>query len=108
MRVRNMTSPKGNKIVNQFIVEGVTIELPNDSYTGEIFQSYGSVIMFKAVQSGNSGSIPTKIFLDKDDWDYSNTAGKYRNLYLGESKYETEKKIKSGKYTLVDLNPPLY
>jgi hypothetical protein len=43
-------------------------------------------------------------FLDKDSWDYSRTTGKYRNLFLEESKAETESKIKKGIYKLVGLN----
>lgn len=60
------------------------------------FQSYNSII----------GMINSKgrIFLDRATWDYSRTTGKYRNKWLGEGKRETEKKIKSGKYILTDLN----
>ena len=44
------------------------------------------------------------IYLDRNYWDYSVTTSKYRNLFLGETKRETEKKIKSGEYILTDLN----
>lgn len=71
---------------NQFIIS-------NDK--GETFQSYNSTI---AINNGG------KITLDRDKWDYSKTTGKYRNLFLGESKAETEKKIKSGEYILTNLN----
>lgn len=72
---------------NQFIVS-------NDE--GDIFfQSYNSMIAKKS---------KGKIYLDERYWDYSKTTGKYRNLFLGEDKKETEKKIKSGEYQLVDLN----
>ena len=48
--------------------------------------------------------LPDIITLDETYWDYSKTTGKYRNQFLGETKAETEKKIKSGEYQLVDLN----
>ena len=62
---------------------------------GTYFQSYNSII---AVTTSK------EIMLDENKWDYSNTTGKYRNLFLGENKQETEKKIKTGEYKLVDLN----
>ena len=54
-------------------------------------QSYNSIIVKKDI-NGN-------ITLGQN-WDYSNTTGKYRNLYLGESKKETEAKIASGEYKI--------
>jgi hypothetical protein len=86
VRVENMVSQKGNYVPNQFL-----IYTPN----GVVFQSYSSVIAIKT-----SGGI----ILDKDTWDYSPTAGKYRNIFLGEGKRATEKKIKNGIYKLADLN----
>jgi hypothetical protein len=66
-------------------------------YTSEgvYFQSYNSII---ALKTGR------KVILDKHYWDYSKTTGKYRNRFLGETKKETEKKIKEGVYTLANLN----
>jgi hypothetical protein len=63
---------------------------------GVFFQSYSSVIAF----------IPRngKIQIDVNKWDYSVTTGKYRNMFLRETKKETEAKIKSGEYELTDLN----
>ncbi len=104
MTVENMTSNNtGRKIPNQFIIYNVTKELSftedNNNYhgffTGVMFQSYKSNIVFKA-----SG----KIFLDSYYWDYSKTTSKYRNQFLGETKKETKKKISSGIYILTDLN----
>ena len=104
MTVENMTSNNTErKIPNQFIIYNVTKELSftedNNNYhgffTGVMFQSYKSNIVFKA-----SG----KIFLDSYYWDYSKTTSKYRNQFLGETKKETEKKISSGIYILTDLN----
>ena len=85
-KVQNMTSNKGNKIANQFVI-----------YTdnGSIFQSYNSTIVKR-----DSG----KTYLDVNKWDYSTTTGKYRNIFLNEQKKDTENKIKSGEYILTDLN----
>ena len=85
-KVQNMTSKKGNKIANQFVIY---------TDTGSIFQSYNSSIV--KIDSG-------KTYLDKNTWDYSKTTGKYRNIFLNESKKDTEAKIKSGQYILTDLN----
>ena len=47
--------------------------------------------------------------LDRKYWNYSNTTGKYRNIFLNETITETKKKIKSGEYKLTDLNSkPVY
>lgn len=87
MQVENMTSNKGNLIPNQFIID--------DDNGNRFFQSYKSIIV--KISKG-------KIYLDKNKWDYSKTTGKYRNLFLWETKKETEAKIKSGEYILTDLN----
>jgi hypothetical protein len=63
---------------------------------GTVFQSYNSIIAFM----GLDGSV----LLDLGTWDYSVTTGKYRNIFLGENKAETKRKIKSGEYVLTDLN----
>tara|TARA_R100000656_G_scaffold43379_1_gene35911 strand:+ start:420 stop:683 length:264 start_codon:yes stop_codon:yes gene_type:complete len=86
MKVKNMTSNKGNKIANQFIITD-----KNNRY----FQSYNSIIVKET---------ENKTFLDSFYWDYSTTTGKYRNIFLGEKKSETEKKIKKGIYKLTNLN----
>lgn len=88
MNVRNIRSNKGNEIPNQF---EVTTE------KGKFFQSYKSVIAFIPFGGG-------KTQLDSAYWDYSKTTGKYRNIFLGEDKKETERKIKTGEYELTDLN----
>jgi len=74
-------------VKNQFIV--------TDDNGATLFQSYSTLIAKK--QNG-------KITLDKDNWDYSKTTGKYRNLFLGEDKKETERKIQDGTYQLANLN----
>jgi len=68
---------------NQFII--------NDNNGNEFLQSYNSIIV-KTDKNGN-------ISLGKN-WDYSNTTGRYRNLYLGENKAETQKKLDNGEYKL--------
>lgn len=85
-KVQSMQSAHGRDVANQFII--------NDG-NAEFFQSYDSVIAMK--KDG-------KIVLDADKWDYSVTTGKYRNDFLGEGIADTHKKIKSGEYTLADLN----
>lgn len=77
--VENMSSNEGNDVPNQFIIRG-------KDYT--LFKSYSSPIVLK--KDGN-----IYIF---ENWDYSKTTGKYRNLFLGEDKKETLRKIKSGIY----------
>ena len=96
MKVENMTSSRGNKVANQFIVN-----CDDTKYYAEYLQSYNSVIA-KKMTCRDGGK--TYIILDRDKWDYSRTTSKYRNIFLGESKKETEKKIKSGEYVLADLN----
>ena len=88
MKVENLESSNGNKVANQF--EVTTSE-------GRFFQSYDSLIVFIP----NDGS---PIQLDCNFWDYSATTSKYRNLFLGEKKEVTEKKIKDGRYLLTNLN----
>ena len=89
IKVEAMTSNSTGKAVsNQLII-----------YTneGRYFQSYDSIIAFIPKREG-------KTVLDSKYWDYSTTTGKYRNKFLSEGIDETRKKIKSGLYTLADLN----
>ena len=88
MKVENMTSSRGNKIANQFVIY---------AEDGVYFQSYNSIIAVKRY-----GGLPNE--LDSHYWDYSRTTGKYRNIFLGEDKKATEKKIASGEYILTNLN----
>ncbi len=64
---------------------------------GLYFQSYDSLIAFIP----NDGS---KTKLDEKYWNYSVTTSKYRNIFLGEDRKETERKIASGEYILTNLN----
>jgi len=87
--VHNMVSTNGNRIANQFI-----IETPD----GIFFQSYNSIICFEPKDRTQ------KTKLDKKYWNFSKTTGKYRNIFLGETKAETQAKINAGVYELVNLN----
>ncbi len=99
MKVRNMESANGNAIPNQFIISEEGHGANGNFIRKEAFQSYNSIIVEKIVWPD-----VTRITLDRDKWDYSKTTGKYRNIFLGESKKETERKIASGEYKLDDLN----
>lgn len=100
MKIENMKSGRtGSPVANQF----VTTE-KGDGWNGnfikrETFQSYDSVIAIKTTWSDR-----VDVELDESAWDYSVTTGKYRNAFLGETKKETEAKIKSGEYKLTNLN----
>tara|TARA_A100001011_G_scaffold333037_1_gene360554 strand:+ start:347 stop:625 length:279 start_codon:yes stop_codon:yes gene_type:complete len=87
MKVENMLSPNGNRVANQFLI--------TDNNGDKYFQSYNSVIAKRS---------RGQIYLDVSFWDYSVTTGKYRNLFLNETKKETQAKIDSGEYRLTDLN----
>ena len=87
-RVENMTSPRtGRAVPNQFLI------YVDD---GVIFQSYSSPIAHRAYDG--------TVTLDAKKWDASQTAGKYRNAFLGEGIAETRRKIADGTYTLADLS----
>jgi hypothetical protein len=73
MEIKNMKSNKGNDVPNQFTL--------NDEF-GQYFQSYSSLIVFERRDG--------KTFIG-NDWDYSTTTGKYRNMFLGCDKKETLK-----------------
>jgi len=88
MKAVQIRNGRGRPVVNQLIVY--------DDDDGRTFQSYDTAI----VHIDKYGDVT----LDKRYWDYSNTTGRYRNHFLGETKAETERKIKSGEYTLGDLN----
>ena len=91
MKVQNMTSSNGNPVANQFVITRQTRNGIEES-----FQSYGSLI----ARITDKGAVK----LDRRFWDYSVTTGKYRNRFLNETKADTQKKIDSGEYKLVNLN----
>ena len=86
VKVRNMKSNSGRSVANQF-------EIETDDAT--YLQSYDSIIVKR--MSGVT-------YLDEYYWDYSVTTGRYRNMFLGETKKETQAKIDSGEYILTNLN----
>ena len=70
-----------------------------------IYRDDGSVLFISHGATIVKMTKDCKYILDEKMWDYRRTTGKYRNLFLGESKADTLKKIKTGEYTLADLNP---
>ena len=98
MKVENITSNNGNKIANQFVITD-NHKMGNKI---EYFQSYNSMIAKKIYD--NIGAYVVETYLDQKYWNYSNTTGKYRNIFLGETIKDTKEKIKNGTYILTDLN----
>ena len=96
MIINNMKSNKGRTIPNQYV-----IRLDNC----DVFQSYETVI---AIRDYNyikyGGDANTKIYLNKDYYDYSKTTSRYRNKYLGLTTKETEQKIKAKEFVLINHN----
>ena len=86
-------------VPNQFLIEEEGRGALGNFLTRKTFQSYESTI---AVITHREDK--TVIELDEYFWDYSTTTGKYRNKFLGENKKETQKRIDSGEYKLVNLN----
>lgn len=95
MKVENMTSSKGNRVANQFIITAIEHNKNGDDVPVEYFQSYDSIVAERRFG---------KVLLDITFWDYSKTTGTYRNQFLDETKAETQAKIDSGEYILTDLN----
>ena len=77
----------------------ITQVVENNIYY-EWFQSYDVLVGKKTYVSG----VLTDTYLDPTYWDYSKTTGKYRNIFLGEKKKETQLKIDSDEYKLENLN----
>ena len=88
MKVENMTSNKGNKIANQFII------YDDDKV---YFQSYGSTIALKVDNECFT-------YLDEKFWNYSRTTSKYRNIFLNMTSKDVESGIKGGSILLINLN----
>ena len=85
MKVQQMTNSNGNTVKNQFTIR--------DDEGSLFFQSYNTMIA--------KISVTGEVTLSRGSWDYSNTTGKYRNIFLGEDKRATQAKIDSGEYQLV-------
>lgn len=101
MKVTNLTSPRsGREVANQFVITDVVNDMSGNAV--EYFQSYKSIIAKR--DCFRAGVEKRQVWLDVNYWDYSVTTGKYRNMFLGESKAETQRKIDSGEYILTNLN----
>ncbi len=85
------------KSVNQSVtnIKGVPNQIEVSNSVRREFWSYGTLIAI--IEAG-------MVTLDRRHWDCSNTTGKYRNIFLEETKKETEQKIKEGQHLLDDLN----
>jgi len=88
MKVDQFVNDNNRAVANQFII--------HEDNGNVAFQSYNTIIAIKTYDG--------RIVLDSNNWNYSNTTGKYRNKFLRETKKETERKIKLGIYKLADLN----
>ena len=90
VRVENLEGAK-----NQFL-----IHTPEGTY----FQSYDSLIAFKGFENMNAEEYT---YLDINKWNFYNATMKYVKIFLGDKRTtETKRKIKGGKYRLIDLNNP--
>jgi len=88
-KIENLTSSRGKKIVNQFIIT---------NEEGQFFQSYESIIAFKP----NDPMEP--ILLDCKYWNFSSTTSKYRNQFLKCESKDIKKMTKDGDIIFVNLN----
>ena len=89
-KVKPLLGRTGKPVANQYVIE--------DDHGIEYLQSYNSIIARKV------GTEDETVELDVKYWNYSVTTSKYRNQFLNESTKETQAKINSGEYKLVDLN----
>lgn len=99
MKIENMISANGNPVVNQFIITEEGRGALGNFIKRETFQSYNSIIAVVTTWPDEE-----RVELDERFWNYSKTTGKYRNMFLGETKTETQKKIDQGIYKLTNLN----
>ena len=67
---------------------------------GEILQSYKSIIVVRHYPTPSRAHIATFI---GQDWAYSKTTAKYRCAFLGELGKETQAKIDSGEYKILNI-----
>ena len=88
VKVKQMIGSSGNPVANQFII--------SDNRGNTYVQSYNTVIA-KRDRNGH-------VTLDKNNWQYSNTTIKYRNMFLNENTAETKRKIANKEYKLSNLN----
>lgn len=96
MEIAQIKVSQFGEVKNQFKIRVKTESASQCGFDTVFFQSYDSIIVKQDFKG--------QIWLDENYWDYSRTTGKYRNLFLGENKKETLKKIKDGTYKLANLN----
>ena len=94
-KVKPLLGRTGKPVANQYVIV--------DEHGIEYLQSYNSIIARKVLYAMATGTEDT-VELDEKYWNYSVTTSKYRNQFLNESTKETQAKIDSGEYKLVDLN----
>ena len=102
-KVKPLLGRTGKPVANQYVI--------TDDQGNTYFQSYESIIAkipdlhnTSCFTKDDLNSHRFQIVLDKTYWNYSVTTSKYRNQFLNESTQETQAKINSGEYNLVDLN----
>ena len=66
---------------------------------GIVLQSYESIIV---VEYHNRDEFRPTTYIGQN-WDYSETTGKYRNMFLQEDKGATQAKINSGEYKMLNV-----
>jgi len=102
MKVKTMTTAKGNKARNQFVVRESAIR-DGTTVHRKIFISYETIIAVIERVYYQTGDTET-VSLDENYWDYSRTTSKYRNIFLNADTAQVKNRVASGEYTLTDLN----
>lgn len=101
IQVKNMTSPNGNFVPNQFIIKAGNFE--NHSYIF-YFQSYKTIIAKIDETTEKIGEYGPEITLDTNALNYSRTTSKYLYKFLGMNRKEIMRKIETLDISLRDLN----
>jgi len=99
-KVKPLFGRTGKPVANQYVIE----KKLGNGYKDYWFQSYDSIIVYIDNYTPLDHSPFNGTYLDKKYWNYSMTTSKYRNQFLNETTKETQAKIDSGQYKLVDLN----
>jgi len=86
-------------VPNQFLITDEGKGALGNFIKREVFQSYESVIAIKTFWEDG-----LKVELDRFYWNSTPTTRKYREKFLNETTKETQAKIDSGEYKLVNLN----
>ena len=94
MKVSNMKSPNGTKVANHFIIHDAQIDTGEGYMSGTMFQSYESNIAFVPYD----GDV---IYLG-ENWDYSRTTSKYRNIFLGIDTIQLKARVADGRAVILE------